>query len=220
MRIAVLGAGGRVGDAVVRLIRADDALVLTEPLGRGNLASARLDTTDLVIDFSAPAATLALFDRLSGRATPVVVGTTGFDPVQTERLRHEGAVRPILVGANLTPGFEAFRRALMGLAVAVPMATLALRETYNAGKKPDPSGTTRGLLADLDTQVAGRPVALDIRREGETPGINSLCLDLGTARIDLTLTVLSRDAYASGALAAARWLVHQPMGFYRPADMS
>lgn len=225
MRIAVLGAGGKVGREVCRLIEATPDLILAERIGAGAapdgsvaLTSARLDA-DVVIDFSAPAGTMALLDRLSGLPAALVVGTTGFDAPQHARLRDEAARRPVLVGANFTLGFQEFRAAALALAAALPGATLTLGETYNARKKPVASGTTEGLLADLRALASAAVPQLDIRREGDVAGVNDLTLELGASRIEIRLTVNDRAAYAAGAIASARWLVPQAVGFWQPADM-
>jgi len=220
MRVAVLGAGGKVGREVLAQIGLADDLALAEIISGkdgAELAAARLDA-DVLIDFSAPDAVMNLLDRLPGNPLPLVIGTTGFSAAQSARLQAEGRSRPILIGANFTLGFEAFRRAGHMLASALPDAALTVAETYNAQKKPEASGTTKALVADLSE--TGRSVATEIHRLGDTPGITVLRFDLGVAEISLTLSVASRAAYAAGALAAARWLVGRPNGAYAPSDIS
>lgn len=221
MRVAVLGASGRVGKALIARIEADEGLVLADALGSGRdappLSEGRFDA-DVLIDFSQPAGTMALLDRLAGNPLPVVVGTTGFDAAQAARLRAEGAHRPVLVAANFTPGFAAFRNALLGLVQALPHAGLTLSETYNAAKKMHPSGTTLGLQADIATLAPDHALKLDLHREGDVAGVTTLTLALESAQIALTLKVDSRDAYAAGALDAARWLSTRPRGHYTLCD--
>lgn len=220
MRIAVLGAGGKVGRELVAQITAADDLSLAEAISGRNgtaLAAAGLNA-DILVDFSTPSATMDLLDKVAARALPLVIGTTGFSPDQAARVRAEGAHRPILVGANFTLGFEAFRRCGLQLASDLPGADLTVEETYNAGKKAAASGTTQGLIAELAAD--GRAVATQINRLGDTPGINTILLDLGVAEISLIMKVASRAAYAAGALVAARWLCAQAKGAYTPADIS
>ena len=223
MRISILGASGRVGDALLDGIANAPDLMLAEAIsGSGSgatvcLNDAQLDGADAIVDFSTPAAVMALLDRLQGNRMPVVVGTTGFDPDQTARLDAEAAHRPILVGANFTIGFEAFTAAGLNLTRALPDARLTVGEIYNAKKKPTASGTTQRLCHELGEN--GREVGTDIARVGDTPGVNTIELDCGAATIKLTLSVHSRAAYAAGALDAARWLVSRPNGLYHPKDL-
>lgn len=221
MRVLVLGSGGKVGREVIAQIEAASDMVLAGAITGHD--GAALDCHplrgDVLVDFSSPAAVMQLLDRVSGNPLPLVIGTTGFTPDQTARLRAEGTARPILVAANFTLGFGAFRAALLGLAQALPDAGLTLAETYNAAKKPAASGTTQALGRDLTAIRDGATPEIEINRIGDTPGITALRLDLGVAEIALSLTVHSRAAYAAGALQAARWLIGQNKGFYSPADM-
>ncbi len=225
MRISILGASGKVGTELLQQIKRSDDLSLVEAISTGrvgtditDLAGAHLADTDVIVDFSAPDATMALFDRLAESDRAVVVGTTGFSEAQAKRLESEGARRPILVGANFTKGFEAFAAAARGLAKALPDATLTVGEIYNARKKAAPSGTTKRLCRELGAGRA-RPVETEIGRIGDTPGVNRVTLDYGVATIQLELTVISRAAYAAGALDAACWLAGRQNGFYQPIDM-
>lgn len=217
MRVVVHGAGGKVGAAVLAQIAESPDLTLGEAItGRADLPGATF-TGDVVVDFSSPAGTLALLDRMAGTAQPLVIGTTGFAATDLARIEAEARIRPVLMAANFTLGFEPFRMAAHLLAAALPDARLIVGEVYNAAKKPLASGTTQQLVADLASP--GRTPDTEIGRVGDTPGINTITLDLGVSRIDLTMTVRSRAAYAAGALSAARWLIGRPAGLYSATDM-
>lgn len=220
MRVAVLGATGKVGREVVSLIEAAHDLSVDELIsGRDGdaLASARL-SADVLVDFSSPSAVMELLDRLDqAHPLPLVIGTTGFSDGQMERLMAEGATRAVLIGVNFAYGFGVFRSALLQIAKGLPEANLTLAETYNQAKKPQPSGTTEVLLDDLAGQ--GRPARVEVHRIGDTPGITEIRCDLGVTEITLRMSVAGRAAYAVGALAAARWLQRRPAGLYSPFNM-
>ncbi|CCQ72136.1 dihydrodipicolinate reductase C-terminal domain-containing protein [Magnetospira sp. QH-2] len=230
--LAVVGASGKVGRELVALMRKPGSKWQVIPIvsaqsakdGKGDdLAGAQLEKCDAVIDFSTPAATMALLDRLGGMATPLVVGTTGFTAEQADRLTAEGAVRPILVGTNFTHGFEDFLKAASDLVAGLPDAAVTVGEIYNARKKKLASGTTQRMttlfesIKELDGSE--RHITQDIQRIGDTPGVNRVTLAYGAATIDLTLTVHSRAAYAMGAVRAAQWLIGRPNGYYAPVHM-
>ena len=223
-QISVLGASGRVGKMLVDGIAKATDLTLAEAISaRGSettvaLDQAVLDGANAIVDFSTPAGTMALLDRLAGNSVPLIVGTTGFSPKQTARLNAEGDRRPILVGANFAKGFEAFAAAGVELARALSDADLTVGEIYNAQKKPVASGTTQRLCGELGAD--GRAVETDIARIGDSPGENTIELSYGGATIKLTLTLHSRAAYAAGALDGARWLISRPNGLYHPKDMT
>ena len=217
MRVIVHGAGGKVGAALLTQIAEEEGLTLGEAIrGRADLPAARFNG-DVVIDFSAPEGAVALLDRMAGSPLPVVIGTTGLAPAHLARIEAAAAHRPILLAANFTLGFEPFRIAGQTLAAALPEARLIVGEIYNISKKPTASGTTQQLVAGLTSPA--RIPETDIGRVGDTPGVNSITLDLGVSQITLTMTVRSRAAYAAGALSAARWLIGRPAGLYSANDM-
>jgi len=223
MRISILGASGKVGKALVALVNQTPGTELAEAIsntgrdGTVSLADADLENCDVVIDFSTPAGVMALLDQLAGSALPLVIGTTGFSEEQAARIEAEANNRPILVGANFTKGFESFAAAALSLANTFPDASVTVGEIYNINKKASPSGTTQRLLLELGEN--GRKIETDIGRVGDTPGVNSVEIDYGVARLRVELTVRSRDAYAAGSLDAALWIIEQPNGYYQPKDM-
>jgi len=235
-RITIVGATGKVGQEVVALLdlsmidEVASAVVSAQSdsigaaIGDASVCvpatSKSLGNGDVVIDFSTPAGTINLLDELADSDMPVVIATTGFSAEQAQRLRDEGARRPILIGANFTLGFEAFASAAVNLSASIPGADITVGEIYNAKKKPVASGTTHRLRADIAKVVEdGKLVRQNIERIGDTAGDNTVTLDLGCAKIELKLTVNSRQAYAAGSIQAANWLTSKPNGVYAPSDL-
>jgi 4-hydroxy-tetrahydrodipicolinate reductase len=231
MRIGIHGAAGRVGTRLVKLIEASPEFELTAALVspgsslvgtpvaggsvdyRSSAASIEQDQCDVIIDFSKPAASLALQKDLGSKRIPVVVGTTGFSDEQDRLLTAYATHRPLLVSANFARGFEAFRRAADDIALHVPDAEASVAETYHARKKSDPSGTSR-LLAGLIRQARSRAMGVEapeipivVQREGDVVGINEVHFDMRSAEILVSYRVRTLDAYAEGALMGAAWLV-------------
>lgn len=233
MRIAILGASGRVGTRLIELILANPGLelvaALVSPHSRlvgTSVAGGSIEyrpaerwiktRSDVMIDFSTPAASLAMQELLGAENIPVVIGTTGFNPEDDARLTAFASSRPLMISANFARGFEAFRRSAIDFARRLPDADVTISETYHARKKADPSGTSRLLARDLfEAQSlamgfpAPEPVIL-VDRIGETVGINEVRFTMGSARTVFSYRVETLAAYAEGALAAAQWLVSQP----------
>lgn len=244
MRIAVYGASGRVGTKLVEALLSTPGLELaaahvsagSEWIGRqvGNSAieyrpaeAAINSHCDAIIDFSTPEASLSL-QRLLGRSdVPVVIGTTGFTLEQKQSIDEFARHRSMMAGVNFALGFGAFARAATAIASAHPSAFVTIEETYHQRKKRVASGTTL-LLAQMVRSAQGREgstsapePALRIHRAGDTVGITEIAFDLGVSETRLAFTVQTLDAYAQGALGAARWLVDMAdgPGLYDPFDM-
>ncbi len=237
INIAVVGSTGKVGQEVVKLVENSSDMNAISVVRKGsdlfqqqqepNRKMVALDENaftdaDVIIDFSTPDSCLELVDLLQGKNVPLVVGTTGFTEKQNKKLWSENKSYPILIGSNFTDGFESFAAAGLSLASTQNKASLTIGEVYHQHKKTEPSGTTQMLKQRyLRTAIDGkeREINLDIQRLGQTPGINTIKLDLGFSTIELSLTVHSRAAYASGAIKAARWLTDRDSGVYQPSDM-
>lgn len=243
MRIAIMGASGRVGTRLVELVLANPGLELAAalvspgsrlvgmPVAGGSIEYRPADAAmknhcDVMIDFSAPAASLALQEEIGTKAIPMVIGTTGFTPEEDQRLTASCVYRPMLVSANFAHGFEAFRLAALDFARRMPDAEATVSEIYHARKKAEPSGTSR-LLARQLFEARSRAMGfaapeptITVHREGDTVGVNEVRFDLGSAEASFTYRVHTLAAYAEGALAAAQWLVStpRPAGRYSLAD--
>ncbi len=186
------------------------------------LTKASLVESDVVIDFSKPNVTMILLDYLQGSGVALVVGTTGFKEIQSTRLNSLGDTCPVLIGSNFTYGFEPFEAAGIDLVNAISEAQITVGEVYHQHKKLAASGTTQRLcksLSETSSDKSEKNISQDIQRIGDTPGINTIRLELGFATMELKLTVHSRRAYAAGALKAARWLIDQSNGLYTPKDL-
>ncbi|WP_159946388.1 dihydrodipicolinate reductase C-terminal domain-containing protein [Rhizobium sp. 18065] len=236
MRVAIMGASGRVGTRLVELILANPGLELAAalvspgsrlvgtPVAGGSIEYRPADAAmkshcDVMIDFSTPAASLALQEEIGTTAIPMVIGTTGFTPEEDKRLTVSCAHRPMLVSANFAHGFEAFRLAALDFARRMPDAEAIIGETYHARKKAEPSGTSRQLarqVFEARSRVMGFAApepAIVVSREGDTAGMNEIRFDMGSAKGVFTYRVHTLAAYAEGALTAAQWLISRP----RPA---
>lgn len=243
MRIGIMGASGRVGTSLVEVILACPGLELAAALvspgsklvgtavaggsiGYRPAEAAMKSHCDVMIDFSTPAASLALQEELGTKPIPMVIGTTGFTEEDDARLTAFCAHRPILISANFARGFEAFKQAALGFARQMPGAEATVVETYHARKKAEPSGTSR-LLARLLLEERSKAMGfaapepqITVHREGDTVGINELRFDIGSAEAVFTYRVHTLAAYAEGAISAAQWLVSKAPapGRYTLAD--
>ncbi|MBX9788489.1 MAG: 4-hydroxy-tetrahydrodipicolinate reductase [Pirellulales bacterium] len=164
-RIAIHGAGGRMGQRLVALATADPQLELVAALehdahpqlgrdagllaGCGEtgvlLAAALTAPVDVVIDFSVPKAALKIVGACVERKIPLVLATTGFESAEREQIA--AAARQIALlwspnmslAVNLTMQLAAIAaKALAGNATGVDVEII---ERHHHFKEDAPSGT-------------------------------------------------------------------------------
>ena len=143
MRVGVLGARGRVGQAVCAAVSATHDLSLVAALGRGDATSELLThAAQVAVDFTHPDAVMEHLRFTIAHGIHAVVGTSGFDAARLDELRTLLAAAPG-VSVLIAPNFA------LGAVLAARYAAHAARffesaeviELHHPEKVDSPSGT-------------------------------------------------------------------------------
>ena len=182
MDIAITGAGGRMGQMLVRQIAKTPGAKLVAAIeapnsnnrGRdaGELAgidavgvkitddaAAGVAAAKVVIDFTVPAATAAHATLAAQKGVAMVIGTTGLDAAQTKAV-HEAANKvPVMWAANMSLGVNILLALVEQTARLLdPAYDIDILEMHHRHKIDAPSGTA---LALGRAAAAGRAVKLE-----------------------------------------------------------
>ena len=198
IHVAVAGAAGRMGQAVVTAVEGADDMQLT---GRADPA---LDTTladvlgdaDVVVDFTRPDTALANALACVEAGVHVVIGTTGFD---VEPLRALGPDAPANV--FIAPNFAISAVLMMRFAAEASrhMAKAEIIELHHDRKLDAPSGTAARTAQLMEGEVPIHSVRL--------PGLVAHQeVILGDVAQSLTIRQDSyaRESFMPGVLLAVR----------------
>ena len=143
MKVAVLGAKGRMGTEAVAAINAATDLTLSAALDIGDsLETLTQSGTEIVVDFTTPDSVMKNLEFAINNGIHVVVGTTGFDDNKLELLKKLLSKQP-KVGALIAPNFG------LGAVLMVQFSQTAAKyfesaeiiEMHHANKIDAPSGT-------------------------------------------------------------------------------
>lgn len=164
VRLAINGASGRMGRALLDLLGQDPRFVLAHAVvapdsqDGGRLVAPLSDDTlrfapgwssapaiDVVIDFSTPAALSVALDHCLEHGIALVSGTTGVDESLERRLSDATDRIPILRAANFSLGVALLTRLLRDAAAALPSWDLEIVEAHHGRKQDAPSGTALAL---------------------------------------------------------------------------
>lgn len=247
IRIAVAGALGRMGQAVEKVVRADPALALVARFDRPGAegdglvsAAEALDAAQVVIDFTTPAASVALAAQAAGKPVALVIGATGATDEQRAAIALAAAHNPIVFAGNYSLGVNLLMGLVAQAARALPadLFDIEVFEAHHRHKVDAPSGTAfmlgeaaakgRGVeLSQVERRArdgitGARPVGeigFSVVRGGGIVGEHSVIF-AGEEEI-LTLSHSGRDRglFARGAVAAARWVAGKPPGLYDMQDV-
>lgn len=178
IRLAINGASGRMGGALINLLRGDRRFTLRravidagselqgQPLHVPNMPDTpryaagweQAGDLDVVIDFSTPAGLAATLGHCEAHGIALVTGTTGLDADLDKRLDAAGKHVPILRAANFSLGVAVLTRLLREAAAVLPDWDLEIIEAHHGRKQDAPSGTA---LALGQAAAAARGVNLD-----------------------------------------------------------
>lgn len=192
---------------------------------------------DVVLDFSVPQAVDRVLDACLQRRAALVAATTGLDAHQMGRLRQAATQIPLLWSPNMSLAVNLTMKLAEAAAKALRDhdADVEILERHHRFKEDAPSGTALRLgeiIAGVMGQSVhrhGRQGRLGARphheigyhaiRTGDNPGEHTIVFGMLGETIELVVRATSRDCYALGALAAAKFLAGKPPGLYSMADV-
>ncbi|MEL6573179.1 MAG: 4-hydroxy-tetrahydrodipicolinate reductase [Pseudomonadota bacterium] len=260
--IVVTGASGRMGQTLVKLIAESDRCHLVGALERDGHAWVGQDigsamggqpvgvsVTDdpleaivkaqAVIDFTAPAATVA-FSELTAQAKAVhVIGTTGMTDTDIAQIDAAARHTAIVRAGNMSLGVNLLTQLTKKVAAALDDDyDIEVIEAHHRHKVDAPSGTAlmlgeaaaagRGVVHN-DVRDSGRDGITGARRKGDIGyaairggdivGEHDVMFAAEGERIILRHVASDRSVFARGALKAAIWGQTQGPGAYDMMDV-
>jgi 4-hydroxy-tetrahydrodipicolinate reductase len=221
LRIALLGANGRMGKAVAAAAAKSAGLTIAAGIERNEPIAPAIESCDVVIDFSAADATEMICQACAQLGKPLVLGTTGHSAAQKDAVTAAAKKIPLVFAANFSVGinvlFALTRRATELLGKDFDLDVI---ELHHRTKKDAPSGTAKRLLEILQEVRGGEHAfAAQSIRAGDIVGEHTVIFTGAGERLELTHRAGSRETFAAGALRAARWAITQPPGLYNMEDV-
>ena len=234
--IAVVAALDAPGHANV----GRDALEIAgaSPIGVPVAAALALDTrVDVLIDFSQPEGTMTVLKSCVARRIPIVVATTGHSPEQKREIEAAAHETAVLMAPNMSLVVNVLFK-LTQLAAQLLRGQgydVEIIERHHRFKKDSPSGTAlhfAKIIQDVQGQTALRhgreglvgerpahEIGIHSVRAGDNFGEHAIIFSTLGETMELVHKGHSRDAYARGALQAAKYLAGRPAGRYTMNDV-
>lgn len=234
VKIAVSGALGKMGRRIINLIGQDADLTLVAALeqkGHSNIGTsaggvkvsdnpADIKEADCLIEFSTPQATLEHLDFALRHKKPMIIGTTGLNDQQKNKIKNSSRHVSIVFSPNMSVGVNIFFNLVKEAAEKLGTSyTVDIVEAHHVHKKDAPSGTAKR-LAEVIKSGSGTEVRnIKSIREDEIVGDHRLIFESEFDRIELLHSAKTRDIFARGALEAAKWIIDKPAGLYTMQDV-
>jgi 4-hydroxy-tetrahydrodipicolinate reductase len=249
MKLAIAGAGGRMGRALIEAVLADRSLTLAaafdvagSPAVGQEVGNIRITSepeiagsADVLIDFTRPEGTLAHLEH----AKAMVIGTTGFSDSQRKAIEDAARRIPIVMAANFAVGVNAaYKLAETAARILGEGYDVEIIEAHHRHKVDAPSGTALKLgevvakalnrkLSDVarhgrqgDTgERDPKAIGFHAVRGGDIVGEHTVLFAGPGERVEVTVRSHSRMTYAAGALRAAKFLKNKAPGLYEMQDV-
>ncbi len=262
IKTAIMGVAGRMGGRILSLLMEEegvkvigaterkghsvmgrDAGMITGGEGIGVLVSDRIEEAafdaDVIVDFTAPIATLANAEYASKTGKAMVIGTTGFSEDEKKKVESLARGFPCVMSPNMSIGvnvmFEVAKRLAQSLGDEFDVEII---EAHHRLKADSPSGTALK-LGEIVAESLGRDfkkvarferygrigergkdeIGIQTIRGGDVVGEHTLIFCGIGERLEFTHRALSRDNFARGAIRALKWVVGKPPGIYTMKDV-
>ncbi|PYK97547.1 MAG: 4-hydroxy-tetrahydrodipicolinate reductase [Verrucomicrobia bacterium] len=216
-RLIIIGAKGRMGQTLLACAERKPGLQVVGQIDLGDDLLPLIKEADAVIDFSFHDATAQFAFACAEHKKALIIGTTGHTEAEKSQISYLQSQIAIVWASNYSTG---------------------VIEMHHRMKKDAPSGTA-ATLAEILAGIRGQQLGKVIRhgrqgltgertateigmhslRGGDVVGDHTVIFAASGERLELTHKASSREAFASGALRAAQWVVKQKPGLYDMQDV-
>lgn len=242
MKIIIHGLG-RLGRAVAELAPAGSVVEAVDPNVdtatpfpvHKEMDKCNQDLADVIVDCSHAGAVQGL---LHISHIPLVICTTGMDEATMEMIRLASQRIPVFVSANMSLGVN-FQAKMAGEIAGVLASNgfdIEIVEAHHNQKLDAPSGTAMMLADSINKATGGKlkyvydrsqcrekrgegEIGISAIRGGTIVGEHTVIFAGHDEIIQITHRALSREIFARGVLAAAKFIVDKPAGLYGMDDI-
>ncbi len=233
LNLAISGAHGRMGQAIIKLALADADIKVTTLLEHSAhpkctesvsgvdvyTDNAKIKGCDALIEFTLPDGTLDNLKAAQSHGVPMVIGTTGFTQDQITQIQAAAEDIPIVFASNMSIGVNILFKLIEITGQAIGATDISLTETHHIHKKDKPSGTAK-TMAELAEKSSGIKVSeIDAIREGEVIGDHTIRFESNEDVLTISHHAKDRSMFAKGAITAAKFLKDKKSGLFTMQDV-
>jgi 4-hydroxy-tetrahydrodipicolinate reductase len=261
-KVIVAGAAGRMGKRIIRMIHQNEETELAGAFERPEHPSVNkdagieagvgelrikiaasledmIDQGEILIDFTAPQATLENIRSVAAHGLAMVIGTTGMTGDLLREIESLATKIRCVMAPNMSVGINVMFKLVREMAQILGKDyDMEILEVHHRQKKDAPSGTAMR-LAQILAEASGRDlekvgiyerkgiigkrtdeeIGIQALRAGDITGEHTVMFGGIGERLELTHRAHNRDNFARGAVRAAIWVVKQQEGLYDMQDV-
>ncbi|MFQ5559239.1 MAG: 4-hydroxy-tetrahydrodipicolinate reductase [Nitrospinota bacterium] len=262
IKAIVTGAAGRMGKSIIGNIADTENIDLsgaTENNGSGSIGRDAGEVAgtgkngvtisgsiqevigdgDVIIDFTAPEATMQHVEAAVRSKKGIVIGTTGLSDAQVSTIKNASKEIKIVFAPNMSVGVNVMWKMLGEMAkILGDDFDVEVIEAHHRLKKDAPSGTANRILEILCDSLGRdlkkdpiyerkgiigergkKEIGMQTIRAGDIVGDHTVIFGGQGERLELTHKASNRDNFAKGAVRAAIWLEDKGPGLFDMQDV-
>jgi len=220
VRIAISGSKGKMGLRILALAKDDAKLEVSGSFDAGDDAASNIEGCDCLIEFTSPEATMEHLAMCEKNKKAIVIGTTGLSDDQKKAVEEASAKIPVVLSPNMSVGVNVvFKMTADAARVLGKGYAASIVEAHHAHKKDAPSGTAKEIARIIKDAGSLPEVPIESVREGEIVGEHTVTFESDTDVIEITHSAKTRDIFAKGALAAAKFAAGKKHGLFTMQDV-
>ena len=244
LRIIINGYSGSMGKVLTKCANEDSELEIVCGASKDDLdvpfktyhkMSEVEELADVIIDFSHHSTIDDTLSYAIKTKTPIVIATTGFNEEELEKIKKASNIIPIFHSSNMSLGVNVLVKLVKEAAKSLNGFDIEIIEKHHNKKLDAPSGTAvmiangvKEVLPDSE-YIYGRHGRSDKRssneigihaiRGGTIVGEHTTIFAGHDEVVEIKHSAQSKDIFAKGAIAAAKFLVKQEAGYYNMNNM-
>lgn len=244
LRVIISGYSGSMGKVLTKCANEDSELEIVCGASKDDLdvpfktyhkMSEVEELADVIIDFSHHSTIEDTLSYAIKTKTPIVIATTGFNEEELEKIKKASNIIPIFHSSNMSLGVNVLVKLVKEAAKSLNGFDIEIIEKHHNKKLDAPSGTAvmiangvKEVLPDSE-YIYGRHGRSDKRssneigihaiRGGTIVGEHTTIFAGHDEVVEIKHSAQSKDIFAKGAIAAAKFLVKQEAGYYNMNNM-
>ena len=244
LKIIINGYSGSMGKVLTKCANEDSELEIVCGASKDDLdvpfkiyhkMSDVEELADVIIDFSHHSTIEDTLSYAIKTKTPIVIATTGFNDEELTKIKKASNIVPIFHSSNMSLGVNVLVKLVKEAAKSLNGFDIEIIEKHHNKKLDAPSGTAvmiangvKEVLPDSE-YIYGRHGRSDKRssneigihaiRGGTIVGEHTTIFAGHDEVVEIKHSAQSKDIFAKGAIAAAKFLVKQEAGYYNMNNM-
>lgn len=206
-KVYINGSSGKMGQAILNIFKKNNFNEVD-----------KIQDCDVVVDFSHPDALNKIIDECVLSKKPLVIGTTGLSNEDFEVINRASRTIPILYASNFSKGILDLKKSILSfLLKSDEEYHCEIEEVHHNQKTDFPSGTAvdiREFINQNDKKKLVKSLKIISLRRGNIFGIHKIIFKNNVECLEFKHEALSREVFASGALAAARKIIELSPNLY------